>query len=540
MGDNRKLTKRTRSLFLFLVTVLLLLAPLRIYTVNADPGWLSGWDQRVKISVDYNDVDSTLTNFPVLIYISSDSGIDSDDITFIFDEVGANRWKIAVTEDDGLTQCYVEVEQWESGNEKAWLWFKAPSLNSTVNTDFYLYYDVDHADNTAYVGDPNSATAENVWDSNYKFVSHMRDDPDNAHIRDSTTNDNDGTKINVNSPMLISAYIGEGQDFSGSDEWISPPDMLTGFDPQLNITVEGWVKTDVINPIGHSQIMVYGEGGEWQLHIRSGTDDFEFMVKDLGGWKRVPYMGISIDTYYHVTGTWDGEYISIFVDGAYISQVATGDTLDEADSTIDCQIGKYGGPDYIEEWNGILDEIRVSQNVRSNAWIETTYESGKDHLLTFGSEETSSQEYDRFAYQSIGMVMGATRGIEVTRGVTQALTTALSVSRSIEVTRIVTQSLTTALATSRTLEIIRSASQTLSVIISTSRIFEQIVSVTQGIAVSLSALATYSMWRTPQLGISIIGETTVIGGTVYLGDGLGVLGFVLAIMAIALVTLRKR
>lgn len=64
----------------------------------------------------------------------------------------ANRKKIAVTKSDGTTQCYVEIEKWDHASKQAWLWVKVPSIRISVDTDLYLYYDKDHADNTDYVG----------------------------------------------------------------------------------------------------------------------------------------------------------------------------------------------------------------------------------------------------------------------------------------------------------------------------------------------------------------------------------------------------
>jgi len=137
--------------------------------------WLSNWKKRVKLSIDNGDIGSTLTDFPILIYLSASSGINSEDISFVFDELQSNdnRKKIAVTKDDGITQCYVEIERWDHALEKAWLHVKVPSISSSVDTDLYLYYDSTHADNTTYVGDTGSRTE--VWNSDYKAVWHLNE-----------------------------------------------------------------------------------------------------------------------------------------------------------------------------------------------------------------------------------------------------------------------------------------------------------------------------------------------------------------------------
>jgi len=88
--------------------------------------WLGGWSNRFKIIVDSDDISSVLTDFPLLIYLSSSSGLANNDVSFVFDELQSdfNRKKIAITTSNGLDQCYVEIERWDDLNEQAWLWVK--------------------------------------------------------------------------------------------------------------------------------------------------------------------------------------------------------------------------------------------------------------------------------------------------------------------------------------------------------------------------------------------------------------------------------
>lgn len=141
--------------------------------VQASPDWLLGWDQRVKLTADASDIDADVTHFPVLLHISTSCGRNSEDVSFVFDELqsDANRFKIAVTKADGTTQLYGEIESWDDANEEAWLWVSKSDwmIDDTTNTDFYLYYDADHADNTAYISDGNT----NVWDSSFTGVYHL-------------------------------------------------------------------------------------------------------------------------------------------------------------------------------------------------------------------------------------------------------------------------------------------------------------------------------------------------------------------------------
>jgi len=134
--------------------------------------FLSGWNKRIKLTIDKDQVDTAnQTNFPVMVYISAASGIGDVDASCVFDELtqDANRKKIAVTSSDGTTELYVEIERWDDANEKAWLHVKVPSVSHTVDEILYLYYDKDHADNDTYVGDTTDAVTHNVWDEHFCY-----------------------------------------------------------------------------------------------------------------------------------------------------------------------------------------------------------------------------------------------------------------------------------------------------------------------------------------------------------------------------------
>ena len=105
--------------------------------------WLTGWNYRLKITVSNTNIDSDLTHFPLPLFLGSAVGTSNADITCIFDKLGANSKKIAVTKDDGTTQCYVEVENWDETAETAVLWVSKSDLvlSSSAHTYLYIYYD---------------------------------------------------------------------------------------------------------------------------------------------------------------------------------------------------------------------------------------------------------------------------------------------------------------------------------------------------------------------------------------------------------------
>ena len=353
----------------------------------ATPVWLSGWDKRVRITIDNNDVDSALSNFPVLVYLSnSSSGRNNEDVSFVFDELqsDANRKKIAVTTSDG-TQCYVEIEKWDDASEQAWLWVEVPSISATSDTDLYLYYDNAHADNTNYVGDPNSTPAENVWDTNFKGVWHMTE----VNATDSTSNNNDGTESG-GVTYTDSGKIDGADVFDGADDYVSiSADLAQWLGKTASLSV--WIKTTQIgNDVfwsapGITGVEENGGGNDvfWGWIDASGRICIQ--AGDTAGANTTS--AINDGNWHHIFMTRNstsGE-VKIYANGI-LNDTATSDTGDKTNSFY--SIGRIedtgGTPEY---FNGTIDEVRISNTTRSDAWIKASYESERDDLLDFGAED---------------------------------------------------------------------------------------------------------------------------------------------------------
>lgn len=345
--------------------------------------WLSGWDKRVKITIDNNDVDNALSNFPVLAYLSNSSGRNSDDVSFVFDElqIDANRKKIVVTTSDGITQCYVEIEKWDTANEKAWLWVKVPSISSSADTDLYLYYDSSQDDNTNYVGGPDSTPAENVWDTNYVMVQHLAE-TSGTHY-DSTSNDNDDTSKSVNIQGGDIGKIDGADDFDdASSNYVTFP--TSGMSTSAG-AVSLWANLDHAHPT-RSYFFCHRPGAEPNriyLYEQGGI----FYIGFANVFQTSTGYSIPLDEWHFYVLKWSGTNWYAYVDGQLVAS-GSYDGLTNTDST--CYLGTYKNTE--EYLDGIIDEVRISNTTRSAAWIKASYETGRDNLLSFGSEE--SPTYD--------------------------------------------------------------------------------------------------------------------------------------------------
>lgn len=153
------MNSKNEWLILVIIVFASTITPTPIPTVRADEQWLAGeWDQRFNFTIESDRIAGDTTTI-IRLRLSANSGIGSTDVTTIFDEVGANYKKIAITNSSGHDEVEVEVSRWDDANEEAELWIRVPA-DSATDTEYYLYYDNDHADNTN-IKDPGAASS--VW-----------------------------------------------------------------------------------------------------------------------------------------------------------------------------------------------------------------------------------------------------------------------------------------------------------------------------------------------------------------------------------------
>jgi len=372
--------------------------------------WLTGYDKRIKVTADSAVVDADLTWFPIIIRLGTSVGKTSADVSCVFDELtsDANRKKIAITKADGETQLYVEIEQWDDANEKAVLHcgLDGDILDADADTDYYIYYDVDHADNNTYVGDTSDDVAENVWDTNFKTVQHMAD-ATTSTILDSTQYDNHGTKDAANQPAVTaSGKIGNAQHFNGSSDWITLVENGS-LDLDTTITMEAWVRFDGVGSTLMPLIQKragsasnYGmrkgiDGQTWS----SGADELD--VENFGSawciWGSDD-ANFAAATWYHIVVTYDETTHIIYKNGVAVTSSKTYGTCPQnlIANNVSTELGALDSEgNYLD---GILDEVRISDVVRTVAWVKASYNSGNDSLLTYGSEESSWSGHGAHAF----------------------------------------------------------------------------------------------------------------------------------------------
>jgi hypothetical protein len=311
--------------------------------------WNTSWPYRRSITINHQKVSSDQTNFPVVVDLT-DSGLKGKAQTsgndFVFTD--ANKVKLSH-----------EIERYDSGTGHLVAWVKVPSLSSTVDTVIYMYY-----------GNPNCPSQQSkttVWDTNYLMTLHLSESVI-AHY-DSTSNLNNAMPT---SPLSqgTTGKIGGCDDFTGG--YVQAPRVCT---TQTQFTFSAW-----IYPRSGSRYFI----SEWWnnqgafLQI-SANAEVQFYVNGLKVSKMV-----SLNQWHYVVGTYNGTHMQLWLDGGLPSSASASTPTWPSQNMY---IGDRS--DHQRKFNGLIDEVRVSNVARSGSWVNTEYNNQKDPstFYTIGTEE---------------------------------------------------------------------------------------------------------------------------------------------------------
>lgn len=233
--------------------------------------------------------------------------------------------------------------------------------------------------------------ATSVWDINYKMVQHLKE-TSGVTTNDSTSNGNNGTKKAAAEPNpSTSGQINGNQDFDGSNDYITAPVSVNPY--TTNMTVECWINSDDFLAVASANRRVVtlniDNNNVWQLNLGDTTGKlsnltFGLYVNGVEKSRITNKNDYLIHTWYYFVGVWDGTNASIYVDGL-LAPSTTGAGWGKGTANNILYMGirsDLGGP-----YDGLLDEVRISNSARSAAWIAASYKSETDAFNTYAAAE---------------------------------------------------------------------------------------------------------------------------------------------------------
>jgi hypothetical protein len=388
-----------------LTNVSTILSPGNVTLANVTDctGWYCPWNYRKKITIDRTKVAATLTNFPVLINLATDADLASSAL--------ANGNDILFTSADGTTKLDHEIENFTVSNGRLIAWVRVPSLPSATNTDLYMYFNNS--------GAANQQNVPGVWDTNFKGVWHLKEDPSGTapQMRDSTSNANHGTSGGaMTTSDQVAAKINGGLDFDGINDNVSTNYVQTGV---TAYTIEAWINTSTSSMqtvIVHDRGSFLNNGAGRSLTLSIGgtypggpgaAGDVAYGVDSdniyIGLYST---MTVNNNNWHHLVGVWtapsgtaiDPAQFRIYIDGnvAATTAVTVGSATSPLTGLNGTQIARH------QPWGthlpGILDEVRISNSRRSANWIITEYnnQNSPSTFYTVGARETLPSVYVPF------------------------------------------------------------------------------------------------------------------------------------------------
>ena len=356
------------------------------------PSFPEGWGRKCILAIQADKIDANQINFPVLLTEDTlpSEMFDADGDYPALNGGGDIRFS---SDNAGSTQLSCEVVTFITDNNPAngvaEIWVKVPSISSSSNTTIYVWYNKSGESQPAI-----DATygAESVWDSNFVMVQHLNEDPSGSspQMIDSTSNDKDGiSNGTMLTEDLVAAQIGKGLDLDGNDDYINIPQIVL----DSNFSVSFWAKPNIgtiYQIITDDSDETYSKGGisiyssRWRLRETSAD-----------GSSTVDTSSFSTSLWQFVTFTQSGTTASAYYNGS-LENSASLSPIDQIDQLfLGSDVGEIG-------YNGKIDDIKVSNSVRSASWIKAEY-NNQNNPATFVIEGIPGDEWITDHFMIMGM-----------------------------------------------------------------------------------------------------------------------------------------
>jgi hypothetical protein len=340
----------------------------------------NNWSYRKKLIFNNSGQSENLINFPVLVKLSSSN--------FDYSKSKPDGSDLRFFDADDSTELKYHIEEWNPLGY-SYIWVNVTKIDGGSSTDhIWMYY-----------GNLNAIDVQDIYgtyDDNFKGVWHLNEsgNGNTGEYKDSTANKINGTGgdgASSKTPIKVKGKIGSAQDFDGQNDIIhfgtdKIPDMtyytITSW---VNLTLDGSINyavvsyENLINPFKGISLYVQesdGAIGIWYDLVHNYSINNKIKPDN---WAYLALRG-----YKHPTSG----YVEISLNGGTWETILSGNTNNlEIISSTPLVIGGWPGAGPTCYTKGIIDEVRISDKLRSSDWIKAQYISMNDSFITFSNEE---------------------------------------------------------------------------------------------------------------------------------------------------------
>jgi hypothetical protein len=340
------------------------LAPFTLDSAGSEDFATWPHSRKIRVNLAAAGIRETVRDFPLLVRIYNNdidfSQSDGKDLRF--------------AGPDGSPLSF-EIERWEPGSRLAEVWVKLDSIPAGPDPmELTLFWGKRDA--------PNLSDGKRVF-SSFSAVWHMSEAQnagDSGTFRDATPTAASATgRLQKGNRK---ANWGYGGLFQGTQHL-----RATGVEalkPASTVVLSAWVRPTATDADG-AEIASMGDNYVLRINPNGSPGFIAFDDANWNGlsgakvkkWKKcepAPALNLMDKLWHHVAGVADGETLRLYVDGVEKAAVPFAQKLAYPLGR-DFWIGRNGDGDSLHDFTGQIDEVQVSGQARSAAWINLAYEN---------------------------------------------------------------------------------------------------------------------------------------------------------------------
>jgi hypothetical protein len=353
----------------FLATTLLCLSPTEASAQYSD--WKKSGSMFILTTPEGANLTATATekDFPLLVRLHRDS--------FDFSQAKTHGEDIRFSLANNTPLPY-QIELWDADNGTATIWVKIPTITGNTRQEIKMHWGNSAANNES------SGTAVFNSANNFAAVMHM-----NEIIHDET-----GAITPVDAGTTLSdGVIGKSRTFSprkGVNCGTEIKTFPSGASPHSS---EAWFKTKLTN----TTILAWGiPAGQGKVVMNLASPPHISMDCWFGGANIKGDTTIPMSEWVHVVHTYDGTKARLYVNG--VLDHTDGNNNMKIPDTASFYIGGWKQVSGNYDFDGDIDEVRISKVARSADWVKLSYENQKPMqtlvgpLVQPGNDFSLSQE----------------------------------------------------------------------------------------------------------------------------------------------------
>ena len=345
------------------------IVPSGFVTVGSLQSWRYSRSVVLNTTVSGASVPGNVYNFPVCVRLTT--------ANFKFSEARGDGRDIRIAKSDNTLLPY-ETERWDSANGIAELWVKVDTVFGNTLTNLIMYWGNDAVS-------PES-NGEAVFDTLHGFqgVWHLGE-PGGNNAYDATGNHYTGSVYNMTPASVVPGAIGIARAFDGASTWIEMQQTKLSkldFPEDGTYALSAWVYADSVSVNG--DMILQKSTRQYKLQL-DGAQNWKFAeYQDSQGWDETTWPG-DLKKWTYIAGVRSGNKQFLYANGVCVDiSVTLAASANPRVSGLNFLIGKVsaGAANY---FNGTIDEVCVSNVVRSADWIRLCYMNQKsiDALVSF-------------------------------------------------------------------------------------------------------------------------------------------------------------